>query len=252
MTDEINAVAYYRMSSDKQEASIDDQRTAVEEFAADERLQDRARVSATKVSAGGSRNSGKDSSSLSPMPNSGDFQAVLCWDQDRFSRFPVLEANHYWYLLDRAGVHLATVAQGRLNFEDLGEWLKASVVQHGKAEYIQDLARNTARGLLKLKLAGAGWLRTARLSTQWRPIGTRRRFGSRHYPTHLRHGGARVRFLQNRESAQCYGHPDGPRAGLAGNRHSARAQAACVHWQHGNRSACPGETCPRSRWHGNN
>ena len=30
----------------------------------------------------------------------GEFQAVLCWDQDRFSRFPVLEANHYWYPLD--------------------------------------------------------------------------------------------------------------------------------------------------------
>lgn len=76
----------------------------------------------------------------------GTFKAILCWDQDRFSRFSPLEANHYWYLLDTAGVHIATVAQGRLNFDDLGEWLKASVVQHGKAEYLKDLARNVKRG----------------------------------------------------------------------------------------------------------
>src|SRR6476620_4297378 len=33
-SEQIKAVAYYRMSSDKKEASIDDQRTAVEKFAA--------------------------------------------------------------------------------------------------------------------------------------------------------------------------------------------------------------------------
>ena len=69
--------------------------------------------------------------------NRGEFKAVLCWDADRFSRFPVLEANHYWYLLDRAGVHLATVAQGRLDFESLGGWLQASVTQYGKNELLQ-------------------------------------------------------------------------------------------------------------------
>ena len=84
----------------------------------------------------------------------GRFRAVLCWDQDRFSRFPVLEANHYWYLLDRAGVHIATVGQGRLDFATLAGWLQASIVQHGKAEYCRDLARNTSRGLRKRKLAG--------------------------------------------------------------------------------------------------
>jgi DNA invertase Pin-like site-specific DNA recombinase len=48
--------------------------------------------------------------------------------------------------LDTAGVHIATVAQGRLRFDSLGSWLEASVVQHGKAEYLKDLSRNIKRG----------------------------------------------------------------------------------------------------------
>ena len=94
----------------------------------------------------GSRSDREDFQRLIADAETGTFKAILCWDQDRFSRFPPLEANHYWYLLNVAGVHIATVAQGKLNFDDLGEWLKASVVQHGKAEYLKDLARNVKRG----------------------------------------------------------------------------------------------------------
>jgi DNA invertase Pin-like site-specific DNA recombinase len=153
MSEEIKAVAYYRMSSDRQETSIADQRTAVKQFAADNGYHI-IREYLDEGISGWKAEQRKGFQQLIADADSGDFQAVLCWDQDRFSRFPVLEANHYWYLLDRAGVHLCTVAQGRLNFEDLGEWLKASVVQHGKAEFIRDLARNTARGLRTRKLAG--------------------------------------------------------------------------------------------------
>lgn len=149
----IPAVAYYRMSSDKQEASIGDQRVAVEAYAAAHNYRITREYLDEGVS-GWKSEQRKGFQKLIEDTTSGDFKAVLCWDQDRFSRFPVLEANHYWYLLDRAGVYLETVAQGRLNFEDLGEWLKASVVQHGKAEYVRDLARNTTRGLRKRKLAG--------------------------------------------------------------------------------------------------
>jgi DNA invertase Pin-like site-specific DNA recombinase len=165
MTDEIKAVAYYRMSSDKQEASIDDQRTAVVAFAASNGYKITGEYVDEGISGWKSGDQRGGFQRLIAAAERKEFQAVLCWDQDRFSRFPVLEANHYWYLLDRAGVHITTIAQGRLNFEDLGEWLKASVVQHGKAEYVRDLARNTTRGLRKCKLAGR-WIGPA-------PIGYR-------------------------------------------------------------------------------
>jgi site-specific DNA recombinase len=40
-----------------------------------------------------------------------DFEAILVWDQDRFSRFDPLEANDYWFILRQAGVRIVTVAQ---------------------------------------------------------------------------------------------------------------------------------------------
>lgn len=148
----IPAVAYYRMSGSKQEASVGDQRVAVQVWAAKHgyvilrEYVDEARP--------GWKEDRKAFQLLISDAAKGDFKAVLCWDQDRFSRFPVLEANHYWYLLDRAGVHLATVGQGLIDWKTLGGWLTASVAQHGKAEYCRDLARNTSRGLRKRKLAG--------------------------------------------------------------------------------------------------
>jgi|GEM_PF-1133513 len=159
MATKIPAVAYYRMSSDKQETSIADQRIAVEEYA----QQNNYRLVREYVDEGISGWKSEERiafQSLIADAEKGDFAAVLCWDQDRFSRFPVLEANHYWFLLDRAGVHIATVAQGRLDFADLGEWLKASVVQHGKAEYCKDLSRNVCRGMREKRQAGY-WLSPA-------------------------------------------------------------------------------------------
>ena len=156
MTTKIPAAAYYRMSSDKQETSIADQRSAVEEYAEQNNYQ----LVREYQDAGVSGWKSQERVGFQQMINDAqhdEFQAVLCWDVDRFSRFPVLEANHYWFLLDRAGVHIATVAQGRLDFADLGEWLKASVVQHGKAEYCKDLSRNVCRGMREKRQAGY-WL----------------------------------------------------------------------------------------------
>ena len=147
------AVAYYRMSSDRQETSIRDQREAVEKYAADNGYRIIGDYVDEGISGWKTEQRKAFSQLIQDAPN-GDFQAVLCWDQDRFSRFDPLEANHFWYLLDQANVHLATVAQGRLDWHDLGGWLTASVHQHGKAQYVKDLARNSARGTYAAKRSG--------------------------------------------------------------------------------------------------
>lgn len=147
----IPAVAYYRMSSDRQETSIDDQRAAVEQYAAANgyRL---LREYADEGISGWKSAERLQFQELIEDAKGGDFKAVLCWDIDRFSRFDPLEANHYWYLLDRAGVQLASVGQGRLDWHDLGGWLSASVMQHGKAQYVKDIARNVCRGQRRAKI----------------------------------------------------------------------------------------------------
>jgi DNA invertase Pin-like site-specific DNA recombinase len=118
----IPAAIYLRMSSDEQTCSIPAQRTAVQEYAEKNGYEIVAEYADSAIS-GWKSDERKEFKRLIQDADGGKFKAVLVWDQDRFSRFEVLEANHYWYLLDRAGVHLASVAQGRINFADLGEWL---------------------------------------------------------------------------------------------------------------------------------
>jgi len=113
MATRIPAVAYYRMSSDKQETSINDQRSAVQQYA----QVNGYTIVREFVDEGISGWKTKERLAFGQLieaADSGRFKAVLCWDIDRFSRFDPLETNHYWYLLDRAGVSLATVAQGDL------------------------------------------------------------------------------------------------------------------------------------------
>ena len=147
----VPAVAYYRMSSDKQETSIADQRAAVGQYAHANRYQ----IVREYVDEGISGWKSKERLAFQELiedAKAQTFKVVLCWDIDRFSRFDPLEANHYWYLLDRAGVELATVAQGKLDWHDLGGWLSASVTQHGKAQYVRDLARNVVRGQRRARI----------------------------------------------------------------------------------------------------
>lgn len=139
----IPAVAYFRMSSDQQEASIPDQRKAVEKYA-EQHGYKIIREYADEGIAGWRNDRELFQRLIDDLPK-GDFRAVLCWDQNRFSRFPVLEANHYWYLLDRAGVHLATVRQGRIDWHSIAGWLTASIKQHADAEYKKELSDNVKR-----------------------------------------------------------------------------------------------------------
>ena len=120
MSEGIKAVAYYRMSTDRQEKSIDDQKTEVVKYAAANGYKIIREYRDDGIS-GSKSDERKDFQRLiADATERGDFRAVLCWDQDRFSRFDPLEANHYWYLLDQAGVKLATVTQGEVDWHSLG------------------------------------------------------------------------------------------------------------------------------------
>ena len=149
------AALYLRRSSDRQERSISDQRTECTAYA--ERRGYRLLSEYLDDGISGWKSDEREGfRRLIEDAQSGQFDVVVVWDVDRFSRFPVLEANHYWFLLNQAGVQIDSVSQGKLDFDDLGEWLKASVTQHGKAEYVRDLAHNTLRGRLRAAIDGKG------------------------------------------------------------------------------------------------
>jgi site-specific DNA recombinase len=153
----VPAVAYVRCSDDHQiDASIPAQKQAIETWATEHGYTIRRWYVDAGIS-GWKDDREEFQRLIGDLEKRHDFQAVLCWHTNRFSRFPVLEANHYWYLLDRAGVHLATVLQGRQDWKDIGSWLKASIEQHGDAQHRVKLSADVKRGL-RAKAERGIWL----------------------------------------------------------------------------------------------
>jgi site-specific DNA recombinase len=155
-TRSIPAVAYYRMSDDKQEASIPAQREAVEKLAA---TRDYAIVREYR-DEGISGDDTERRAGFKQMladAGAGDFAAVLCWDQDRFGRFDPLEAGYWIKPLRDCGIWLETVAQGRIDWNNFAGRILYTVQQEGKHAYLLDMSRNVTRGMLKRAQLGE-WL----------------------------------------------------------------------------------------------
>ena len=143
----IPAVAYVRCSTDQQvDASIPAQKASIEKWAAENGYTIRRWYSDEGIS-GWKDDREQFQRLISDLDKRHDFQAVLCWHTNRFSRFPPLESAHYWFLLDRAGVHLATVLQGRQDWKDFGRYLLATVEQHGDAQHRFKLSADIKRGM---------------------------------------------------------------------------------------------------------
>src|SRR4051794_19216939 len=153
----VPAVAYYRMSTDRQEASIPTQREAVEKLA-----RQRGYVVVREYLDEGI--SGDDTERrlafrrmIDDAGRLADFDAVLCWDQDRFGRFDPLEAGYWVKPLRDAGVWLETVAQGRIDWEDFAGRIVYAVQQEGKHAFLRDISRAVTRGMLAKAKRGE-WL----------------------------------------------------------------------------------------------
>jgi site-specific DNA recombinase len=141
----VRAVLYLRMSSAKQDTSIDAQRSAVEALA---RRQGYEIVCEYIDEAISGDDTLKRTAFLKMREDAaaGDFQVVLCWDQDRFGRFDPIEGG-FWILPFRnAGVRLETIAQGKIDWTDFTGRLTYIVQQEGKHQYLRDLSRNVLRG----------------------------------------------------------------------------------------------------------
>jgi site-specific DNA recombinase len=145
---EIVAVLYLRMSSDKQETSLDDQRHNLTKYAKQHGYKILREYVDEAISGDDTEN--RDGFlAMRQAVDSGEFSVVLCWDQDRFGRFDPLDAGYWIYPFRQGGIRLETIAQGKIDWEDLTGQLIYSVNQIGKAQFLRDLSRNTTRGLQK-------------------------------------------------------------------------------------------------------
>ena len=142
------AVAYYRMSSDRQETSIPAQAVAVERLAA-ERGYRIVREYRDEGISGDATEKRLGFRSMMADCGKGEFAVILCWDQDRFGRFDPLEGGYWLKPMRDAGVRLETVAQGAIDLEDFAGRIVWTVQQEAKHAYLRDLARNSVRGSME-------------------------------------------------------------------------------------------------------
>jgi site-specific DNA recombinase len=150
----VPAVAYYRMSTDRQETSIPEQREAVQAYAAKNGLRILREYKDEGISGDDTTRRLSFQRMLADAKELGDFQAVVSWDQDRFGRFDPLEAGYWIKPLRDAGVRLETCAQGRIDWEDFAGRLIYAVTQEGKHAFLRDLSRNSMRGMLRAAKEG--------------------------------------------------------------------------------------------------
>jgi DNA protecting protein DprA len=156
-TQAARAVAYLRMSSDKQERSVEGQRAEVEKYAARHGYRIVREYVDEGISGDATEKRAAFRQMLRDAAERGDFRAVLCWDQDRFGRFDPLEAGYWVKPLRDAGVYLETVAQGRIDWEDFAGRIIYAVQQEGKHAFLVDMSRTSTRGSLAAARRGQ-WL----------------------------------------------------------------------------------------------
>jgi DNA invertase Pin-like site-specific DNA recombinase len=142
-----SAVLYLRMSDDRQERSIGDQRAELRAYADKYGY----RILREYVDPGISGDDTTRRTGFLKMredAQAGQFSVVLCWDQDRFGRFDPIEGGHWILPFRNAGVRLETIAQGKIDWTDFAGRLIYLVQQEGKHAYLRDLSRNSVRGLI--------------------------------------------------------------------------------------------------------
>jgi DNA invertase Pin-like site-specific DNA recombinase len=148
-TGPVRAVAYYRMSTDRQEASIPRQRESVQAYAARhgytilrEYLDEGISGDATEKRTGFLR--------MREDAIGGDFAVILCWDKDRFGRFDSIEQGFWVKPIRDAGVRLVTVTEGVIDWNSFAGRIVDAARSEAKHEFLTTLGKNTAAGKVRI------------------------------------------------------------------------------------------------------
>ena len=144
----IPVVAYVRMSSDKQEASPEQQRKAIRDGTAKQNRLILREYLDSAISGDKTEKRAEFQRMIQDATSRGDFKEVWVWDQDRFGRFDSLEAGYWIWPLRNAGVSLVTIAQGPIDWNDFAGRMIYSIQQEAKHAYLRDLSRNVTRGMI--------------------------------------------------------------------------------------------------------
>lgn len=151
----MKVVLYLRMSTDKQDASIPQQRDALKRHA----KRHGHKIVGEYLDEGISGDETHKRQGFQKMiadAKRGGFERILCFDQDRFGRFDMIEAGWWITPLRQADVSLETIGQGVIDWCDFAGRLTYAVAQEGKHQFLRDLSRNTLRGQVARAVEGDG------------------------------------------------------------------------------------------------
>lgn len=145
--------AYYRMSTDRQGASIPDQREAVRAYAARHGYKIIREFQDDGIS-GDETQKRLQFQLMIREAVVAKVETILVWDQDRLGRFNSLEAGYWLFPLYQAGVKIESLDKGVLDWDDFSGRLIFTVQQEGKHEFLRNLSRNVVRGKLSRARSG--------------------------------------------------------------------------------------------------
>jgi len=147
------AVLYLRMSSDRQETSIPDQRAALLPYASQHGYDVVGEYADSGISGDATEKRVQFQRMIRDSTARG-FDIILCWDLDRFGRFDSLEAGYWIKPLRDAGVRLVTIAQGEVDWESFAGRVVNVLQTEAKHAFLRDIARNSLRGRMKAASEG--------------------------------------------------------------------------------------------------
>jgi site-specific DNA recombinase len=145
----IRAVAYYRMSTDRQEDSVDRQRSQVIPYAARRGYAIVREYIDHGIAGDEERRRKAFLQMLADAPRK-DFAVILCDDKDRFGRFDSITYGYYVKPLRDAGVSLETVAQGRIDWNSFAGRVTDAVLQEAKKLESQAMSRRVLTQMLMM------------------------------------------------------------------------------------------------------
>lgn len=141
------AVLYLRMSSAKQDKSIDAQRDELTALAQRKGYTVVREYTDAAISGDNTERRTEFLRLRQDCENGPDFGTILVWDQDRLSRNDPLEIGYWLKPIRDAGVVVET-PQGRVDWESFAGRMVYLIQQEGKHEFLRSLSRNVARGQL--------------------------------------------------------------------------------------------------------
>lgn len=140
------AAIYLRMSSDPQKDSIEQQREACLLYASDHGYTVVGEYADPAISGISSKHKRTGFQQLIADAESGQFEYVICWEQNRASRSKPREFFAEMNPIADAGVNLVFTDRGEVDLDDFSQFLQTAVDANTNNQYVVGMSRGVVRG----------------------------------------------------------------------------------------------------------